>query len=222
MSNITIPNSFSNTPANTNIIDAAQVNANYTAVTAIVNGQLDETNLRAATQIPDSKLASPSGSVWRTVLSETVGMYPGNTGTTAFALVAHSLVATGVASGQVAQGYFPSTASVAVAGKTTNLRIRAVLAVNNTAPGVNMTFALYPVSSLGGGTDQISYTLGALAGNGAAFTTPAAQSGTAVAGAAFMLSGLASVTHVLGVSLNGAFAANSYASATVTLEMQHL
>ncbi len=58
MSTITIPNVFA---ANT-VIDPTQMNANFTAITAVVNGALDNTNISSAAAIALSKLALAPGS----------------------------------------------------------------------------------------------------------------------------------------------------------------
>ncbi len=54
MSSITIPNTFS---ANT-LAQSSQGNANFTAITAVVNGDIDNTNIATAAAIARSKLAS--------------------------------------------------------------------------------------------------------------------------------------------------------------------
>lgn len=53
MSSIVIPNIYTNGE----VIDAGQLNANFSAVTAVVNGGIDNTNLSNSITIADSKLS---------------------------------------------------------------------------------------------------------------------------------------------------------------------
>lgn len=71
MANITYPNSF----ANATVADATQVNANFNAVTAQVNGNLDNVNVAAAAALAQTKIAGPA-------VDPTVALPTDNTATT--------------------------------------------------------------------------------------------------------------------------------------------
>ena len=58
-------------------------------------------------------------------------------------------------------GVFQFTASdYAISGRTTQLRMRATVINNATAPARDAIVGLYPVTAVGGGNDQTSVTLG--------------------------------------------------------------
>ncbi len=59
MSTLTIPNSFTNGP--TQIIDAVKMNANFAAITTVVNGGLDHSNLSSSAAITMSQLSLAPG-----------------------------------------------------------------------------------------------------------------------------------------------------------------
>lgn len=65
-------------------------------------------------------------------------------------------------------------ADYAVTGKTLKLTLDCSIGVNATAPGVNVTFALLPISAIAGAANALSFTYGtALATT--VFTTPSAS-----------------------------------------------
>jgi hypothetical protein len=69
-------------------------------------------------------------------------------------------VASGGASIAPAQGLYVAGADYAISGRTAKFRLRVIVEANATAAGINFTFGLYPVSSVAGTADQITYTLG--------------------------------------------------------------
>jgi hypothetical protein len=80
MANIVIPNTFSDTPANTNLIKAAEINANYAAVTGQVNGNLDNTNIKAGANIDGAKFGDASISLAKLTVLVLWGSVGGGTG----------------------------------------------------------------------------------------------------------------------------------------------
>lgn len=65
-------------------------------------------------------------------------------------------------------------AGYAVTGKTTNLTLDCSVLTNGTAPGVDITFALIPISTVGGAANALGFTYGTSLAT-TTFTTPAAN-----------------------------------------------
>jgi hypothetical protein len=111
-------------------------------------------------------------------------------------------------------------ADYAVAGLTTQFRVQASTMTNPTAPAVNFTYALAPITALTGsaGTLGIS-TIGALLGS---VTRSAPSNGSAFqdTGADFTIA--SSVTHVLVVVLSGTTVAASLVQSTVRLQVHNI
>lgn len=103
-----------------------------------------------------------------------------------------------------------------VPGKTLKIRMVAVCAVNDTAPGVSFGMRLYPVTLPSGGAGALVATMGAFAVANPPFLTPAANSITEAEGTAddFPAAGI----YALGVSNSGATAASSMTHFTVRLQ----
>lgn len=65
----------------------------------------------------------------------------------------------------------------AVTGLTTKIRLRCNLITCAVAPGINFTYGLYPISSIGGGVGTFTFTLGTVvSGTTVTRSTPAANS----------------------------------------------
>lgn len=186
-----------------------------------LNGaNLDATNIAP---VPDTLLASPTNAVWRTVLPS---YFPVLSLTTAsFYASTNGLNASGSAGGITAQGVWvpPSSGDIAVAGKTTRMRLRVSWLTNATAPGITITWGLYPVTGLAGGAGLISVTMGTvIAGSTAAAVTPAVTTAGVSTGASFDFSAITGGTaYILGVAGSGSQAANSLVAANAILEMRH-
>ncbi len=73
--------------------------------------------------------------------------------------------------------FYFSASELTATGKSIRLRLVGACAVNDVAPGVTLTFGLYPVTEMDGGTAVASPTLGTVVdGSEVAFVTPAANS----------------------------------------------
>lgn len=116
--------------------------------------------------------------------------------------------------------FYLDNADYDMTGKTTSLRLRAIITTGNTAPGQTFTFGLYPVSASAGGNDQSTLTVGTVvSGSTVAFASPSADgihqnnSGDF----AFPTDG----THVLGVALGGTMADNSAVTCSASLQLHY-
>lgn len=188
---------------------------------------ITDTNVQAA-GLTDTSLASPANVVWRTVAagaggsSSIIGQI---TTTPAWFSAGGSTNASGASANNSPQGLWtpPPAGDINVAGKTTRLRLRVVYLVNATAPGITITWGLYPVTPSGGGASTVALTLGTvIAGSTAAVVTPAIGASGTVTGASFDLSAVSVGTnYVLGVVGSGTQAASSHVSTAATLEMRH-
>lgn len=184
-------------------------------IQAVINGNVDDA----------TNLTSPNNAVWRPVLGEHAVARDLTTGLFHFG---QSAIATGSgvgAGGITALWVPPSAGDVAVAGKTTRLRLRIPWAVNATNAGINVTWGLYPISSLAGGVGVITPTLGTVIA-GSTANAPTLTAGTAgvATGASFDLSavtGSATGAYCIGVTGSGAMAANSMIPCELILEMRH-
>lgn len=112
-------------------------------------------------------------------------------------------------------------ARYAVAGKTTQIRLRFRLVVNATAPARNFTANLYPVSAWAGAAAAVVPTVGAaVTGIAAAINAPAAgRAGTDVVGSWVNLP--ADGDYLVGVDVSGAMAAGSAVGGRVRVEYRH-
>lgn len=173
MSLITLPK-LSQTGAN----EWADVEDNDKAIRDVVNGDLDNTNLSGSAGITDANLASPNNSVYRTVME--ARNYLGGLAIAAGTYLLGTDAPT--KSGDSISSLFTSlpvplfisdSTDYAVAGKTTKLRVRGIIATNGTAPGINFTFGLYPIISSAGASDEHSLTVGTVvSGSTVALNTP--------------------------------------------------
>lgn len=169
----------------------------------------------------DTLLAPPTQ--WRTVFSMS-GVVSGlTTATYGFATAPGVIVASGSTAGSVGGLWHPSVlADEAVPGRTTRLRTRVCYAVNATAPGITLTWGLYPVASLAGGSGVIGSTLSTVVtGSTAAVASPSGGSTDKIVSASFDLSTLASQLHVPGITGSGSEAAASVVAFQFFIEMRH-
>lgn len=193
--------------------------------TFLNGGSITDTNVSAA-GLTDTSLASPTNAVWRTVLqvsAKTSGSPVITTTPCSFGANGDS-VASG-ASGGAPQGLWipPASADVAVANKTTRLRLRTMYTINGTAPGITITWGLYPVTAIGGAANLLTLTLGTVvAGSTVSVVTPGTNTGNVLTGTSFDFSTVAASTfHVIGIVGNGSASANSLVGTNAWLEMRH-
>lgn len=110
-------------------------------------------------------------------------------------------------------------ADYAVTGKTTKLRIVAQVAANATAPAINFTFGLYPVT-VAGAADDVDFTYGTVtSGSTVAINTPSASTLTGSDGSDF--DAPSTGAYGLGVVTSGGIANNSAVAVYAALQMRH-
>src|SRR5688500_7100403 len=154
MADFAVTHTFSNTPPNTNTIDADQVNTNFDDV----ENELD-------------RLVS----AYRTLLGVGGPTDPDLAAGT-YGIGVNTLFATGANATPVA--VYLAAADFSLTNRTTKLRLRAQVSTNATAPAITFTFGLYPVT-FAGGTDLLTATLGTVVtGSTVAIASPAASSTT--------------------------------------------
>lgn len=208
------------------------VSGNFSAITAVVNGQIDDSNLvggiagtkLANGTITDTQLsATYSGYAMYRNLAERGGTLTSTPGPPYVAGVSGSMTAIGnnpQADGTVI--YF-DPADYAASGRTTKCRLRAQLFTNSVAPTVTFTVGLYPVTVFGGGSGAFPFvtTLGAVtSGSTVAFTTPGASNGGAQSNSGDF-TGPTAGFYVIGVAVSGAAAANSAEAIRVQLQVRN-
>jgi hypothetical protein len=139
-------------------------------------------------------------------------------GTTA----ANSIMESGVDLERDAGVFYLSAADYALTGWTTQLRLRATLLANSTAPGVTIKVGLYPVSGNTGGNDKNNVTVGTVvSGSEATFSSVSPDSpnvATSPAAFSFPLDGF----YVIGVNTNGTLANNSLVDITADLQVRNV
>lgn len=116
--------------------------------------------------------------------------------------------------------FIPVTlADHAVSGLTTQFRVQAATIVNTIAPAVNFTFALAPITAIGGSGGSISIAIGATLGS---FTRSAPLAATSYReeGADFTIAG--NNNYVLVVALSGTPAANSRVNCCLRLQVHNI
>lgn len=102
-------------------------------------------------------------------------------------------------------------ADYVVTGKTTKLTLDCSILTNGTAPGVNVTLALLPVSTVGGAANALSFTYGTAVAT-TTFTTPATN-GHYAATTTIDIPGDA--LYVAAMAFSGSQTANSMVASTV-------
>lgn len=198
-----------------------------TALTQLVGAvnNLDTANLSATAGIVDTQLASPTNAVWRPIFFGEILISSSHTSGVAYYVsnTSGGLVASGAATTAVLRPWVPIVADVAVAGKTTRVRLRSTLIVNGIAPLVNITPNLSAVTSFTGTGPpaQIIPTLGT-SPLATPFVTPGLGTTTPATSTPVDLSTLTAACYLFGCQLSGTPPANFYAAASVSLEMAHV
>lgn len=172
--------------------------------------------------VGDTILASPNNAVWKPQLNEH-GYMNGNltTGVFFFNQGGQAVLSGTGANGVAAVWAPPAAADVAVAGKTTRLRIRIAYLVNSTSAAVTATWGLYPITGSSGGVSTISPTLGTVVAGSTAAAALAGANGVAT-GSSFDFSAVTSGgAYCIGVTGSGSMAASAEVSCQLVLEMRH-
>lgn len=198
-----------------------KINTALVEVRDHINNALIGTDNITNASLLDTDLASPNNSVWRPVFQVGGSAVAGGTTAGTYGM------ASGIGAVVLSTGpnVFPIPvwhsvgADLAVAGKTTQVRVRADVVVNATAPAVNFTVGLYPITASGGANNStITYTIGSVVAS-ALFTTPSASIPTRAEGTAVSLP--AAGSYLFAVVVSGTASANSLSSITAVLEMRH-
>lgn len=188
-------------------ITAAMLSANSVGASEIIDAS-----------VTDAELASPNNSVYRTLLTSrgfiawdaAAGTYMMGSVSGVSSNLLASAQSFSLASSSIQRPpdllYFDD-ADYAVASKTQKLRVRAQVAANATAPGINFTFGLYPVT-VAGAADALAFTVGTVvSGSTVALNTPSAS---AIAqGNSGDLTIPSDGAYILGVVTSGTIANNS-------------
>ncbi len=177
----------------------------------------------ANSAVTDSKLASANNSVYREVYRSSSWI-----GTDAVAGTYLMLNGVAISSGDLYTSgtgrptslfYFAAN-DYAVTSKTLKLRLRTAISANATAPAINFTFGLRPIT-VAGAADTLTFALGAaVASSTVTITTPTASNTTTGLSADF--SAPADGPYALAVVTSGTIANNSVALATSCLQIHHV
>jgi hypothetical protein len=211
-------------------IDASKIAANAVGTTEIVDGSVtggklaagSVTNANLAGGITDAKLASPNNAAWRPVFHDVVTINAGaNTAAGIYSWNNGGIILNNITNDtRLMKMWYPITADVAVAGLTTKIRIRIVAAGNSLSTGVTYTVKLYPVTSIGSGSNVLNLQLlDAPKVTAPALTiTPGWWPSVSTA----VTLGTISDQHAFGVVTSAATPANAVVNINAYLEMQHV
>lgn len=207
----------------TDIIDAVKVNANYDALFDLQNANIDNANIKAAAGIVDTKLASPNNAVYRPLL--TVSAFLPRDALAGTYMLSPSVgaqpSAANLAPDNPVTPFYLKDAYFAVAGKTTKLRVRGVVATNATAPAANFVFGLHALTSSGGGVDELGLAMAAAtAGSTSTVSAPSANAITPFEGSDFNVP--ADGLYLPGCVSSAQIANNATVLLVATLEMRHV
>lgn len=213
MTSLTIPNTFSNSPPNTNVIDATQVNANFSAISGWTAGNIDETNAPLLSaiygryhpiQAGSAKMNAPTSGTY--MLGSNMQLVGGFTPTTP---------------NSASSVFYFDPALHGVSPKTGKLNLETLIIIDATAPGtVTFTTGMYPITAIPGGAGvDPEVTLGTVvSGSTAAAVNPGGGGVTRVLSGDFNMpsAGL----YGLGVVLSANTAVNSIQVVTGKLMMR--
>jgi hypothetical protein len=222
----------------------ADVHGEDQAIIDEVNGGLDADNLApdavtttkiADANVTDAKLRSPNNSAYR-LIYEANGFLGGaapsgtyllgsetfNTSSTSVGML-RSTEQFGISttsSGGAPRVFYFDDADYTVGGLTQKLRLRVQVACNATAPAINFTFGLYPVTIAGGANAHVFTTGTVVASSTVAVNAPSASTITSAATSDFTIPSDGS--YMLCVALSGTQAANSTVSVHSQLQYRHV
>lgn len=215
------PWTFSNSPPNTNVIDADQVNQDLDILYSAAN-TLDA----AVADIVGKTLKG----VWRTLEEQAFALDDGTGGTMAFypdgtARFSGGPVAVhpgGSAFTAGFAGFYFDPADYTVPGLTTQLRVVASGYRNGTGwGGGTATFGLFPNVGVGGALSQFFVNIGSIvSGSGAAIVNPSALGNHPIIGAAFTPP--AASHFMLGTTLSSSPAAGAVMMGRIALQLRHV
>lgn len=115
--------------------------------------------------------------------------------------------------------FYIASSDYSVSSKTTKLRLRGLVATNSTAPAINFTLGLYPVTFVASGADAMRYNVGSVvSGSTAAINTPVADAATSAASSDFTLP--SDGAYLLGVVTSGTIANNALCSVHAQLQVR--
>jgi hypothetical protein len=199
-------------------IPAGGLAAGAVTSSALAANAVTTTALNAAA-VTDAKLASPNSGVYRPLIqvaSGTTGPSPGT-----YVLANGSPVlsgASGGSTGSVPLFHWDAT-DYAVAGKTTYLRVTAVIGVNSIAATQTFAFGLYPLT-FGGSSGNVSYTLGTVVSSSVAtIVNPTTNAITFANSADFQIT--SGSTFVLGVVITGSGVFGNTYNLSTRLTLHH-
>jgi len=204
----------------------SDVESNDSALAEVINGQLDNENIKKGAGITDEKLASPNNAVYRPLLTAQSGLYqdiPAATRILGFGGIARASGSNALQGLEVLE--MPpilslDAADYPVSGKTHKLRIRCWVAPNATKPTITFTFGLYPLT-VAGGADSLTYTLGTVVtGSTKAIAEPSASTLTAAVSGDFDLP--ANGPYALGFVQSAQMTNNSVALIGAQLQTRHV
>lgn len=165
--------------------------------------------------VEDTDLASPNNAIYRLLLS-TAAAFGAGTGAATYIQTLGNLT-NGVNGTAVTAAPYLDPADYAVNGKTTRYRLRAQVLTNATAPAVNFTFGLYPVSTVKGAAGGITFNVGTvISGSTVAINTPAKESLNQ--GNSGDFTAPAANFYVIGCVVSGTTAASSWVNISCQLQ----
>lgn len=201
MSTVTIPNR----PVGGDARAIAAIIADFDAILAALNGNLQDDNLQ-----------SPSNNTWKTVFDRTRGFSAG--GQPAGDLGIHQSGWSFLSGQAQAWDYFHlNVADFAVASKATKFRLRSFISNNGIDTGSSYVPKLFPITGFGGGSGNSTLTVGA-----AVLTVPSID--PTVSGSAFDVSPEAVLTtgpYIFGFTQTGTSAVNSNFTAHFQLQVRN-
>lgn len=135
-----------------------------------------------------------------------------------------AIIVSGSAGSAVSGLWIPNASDIAITGKTTHLRVRALIVPNTVNPGVTFTWGLYPISAISGATNAgEGLTLGTVIAGSTAALAPTASTPADVKGTSFDVSAVTGGLggYVIGVVASGAQAATSNVACIAFLEKSY-
>lgn len=146
-------------------------------------------------------------------LTNATGYYPDSSGVTALA------IGTGSTNG-IQNAFYLDPADFALTGYTTKVRLRTVLDTGNTAPGVNFTMALNPITAVAGGAGIVMVnTVGAATVSVTRNTPGTNQELTDITTEATMP---AAAFYIATIAISGTTAANSNTQISLQLQYRYI
>jgi len=133
------------------------------------------TALEARFPVKDTDIASPGNAVYR-LLHQVASAFGAGTAAATYLQTLGNLT-NAVNGTAVTAAPYLDPVDFAVSGKTARYRLQAQVLTNAVAPGVNLTFGLYPVSTVKGAAGGITFNVGTvITGSTVAINAPAKES----------------------------------------------